>query len=95
MILKMKEEEDITFGKILNVYLVDHKILLEIKILSLTFYNEHLNSFEVNQDLSQACLTWTSELHEQHVYGLYSQPVLHFNYSGTTTKYIILKYSII
>ena len=94
MILKRKEE-DITFGKILNVYLVDHKILLEIKILSLTFYNEHLNSFEVNQDLSQACLTWTSELHKQHVYGLYSQPVLHFHYSGTTTKYIILKYSII
>jgi hypothetical protein len=94
VIIKFNTEEEIRFGQIRSVYYVNDSILLELKLLQINHFDDHLHAYCINEIPNNNIYFWTYELHDPNVYGLYTQPLMHtpLHYHSNCIKYIVLKY---
>lgn len=60
---------------IIDVFIVEGRMLLEIQLLLYQGFDEHINAFTFVEEHSQPIkYIWEYELHDHHVYGLYKIP---------------------
>ena len=86
--------EVITFGQIVNVYVIQYKVLLEVNLLKTLEYNDHLHVYIVTQQTDSSLLVWSTQLFHYRVFGLYSTPIVDTNFFTSQHKFIVLKYNI-
>lgn len=84
------DNEVITFGQIVNVYTIQHKVLLEVNLLKTLEYSDHVHAYIVTQQPGASVLVWSTQLFHFRVFGLYCNP----NFGTSQHKFIVVKYNI-
>ena len=67
------KKDDIIFGKINNIYVVQHQVLLDVWLLTIEFH-QHINAYSASYSTTSSIYVWAQELLDHHVYGLYLNP---------------------
>lgn len=90
-----EKEDELIFGEIINVFIANDKILLQISILNTLEFSDHLHSFVVTKSTEPELFIWSSDLCSHLVYGLYSEPLVRTDFSLTVFWYVVMKYKVI
>ena len=73
VILGRNEDELLIFGRIVDVYIIKSRVLLEISVLETIEFNEHFHAFVVCERNSPNMFVWPFDLCD---YRLYKQPII-------------------
>ena len=82
------------FAQIKEVYVINHNILLEVKLFNTIEFSDHLHCYIVSPSSEINVFVWNHNLCSHLVYGAYSEPVVRTDFSVNVCKYIILKYNV-
>uniref|UniRef100_A0A1X7UER4 Uncharacterized protein n=1 Tax=Amphimedon queenslandica TaxID=400682 RepID=A0A1X7UER4_AMPQE len=59
------KKDDIVFGKINNIFVVQHQVLLDVQLLTVEFH-QHINSYIASDSTTFSVFVWAQELLDHH-----------------------------
>ena len=92
-IIGINADELLIFGLIVNVYIIQYEILLNVKTFETIEFDDHFLVFILHEKADPNVFVWSSQLYDYYVYGLYTRPVLRTELV-TSPKNICLKYNV-
>ena len=85
------DEDFVTFGQIVSVFVVRSTIVMELKLFKTQEFNKHFHSFIVHEIQNHVffVLAITSDMFDHHLYGLYLPPIIRNDFSVNEKKHIL------